>query len=139
MRFRDSGSISFGSSREDPERDCQVRLAHPGGPRTTTFSLAVRKSSWPRWKDERPLHGALEADVELLERLSGREGPLDPGLVARASREATSVASSALAKRSYDHSSCQARSASLGSARVAAAAFRARKRKLSSACFVMPG
>ncbi len=58
-------------------------LPVPGGPSRTTFSRACRKSSWPRCSTTWLADRALEGEVELLERLAGREaGRLDPALAA---------------------------------------------------------
>ena len=58
-------------------------LPVPGGPSRTTFSLACRKSSWPRCSTTGLLDRALEGEVELLQGLAGREaGGLDPALAA---------------------------------------------------------
>src|SRR5262249_46255463 len=112
----------------------------PGGPRRTTLSLAVRKSSWPRWRTsvfctERWKEKSNSSSV----LRAGKRACLIRLSPPCASREATSVCKSSSAKRSYDHSSALARSASFGSARAAAGAFSARNRKASSAEVVTRG
>ncbi len=55
----------------------------PGGPSRTTLSFRGQEVELAEVEDERLLHRALEAEVELLERLAGGEaGLLDPRLAA---------------------------------------------------------
>src|SRR5581483_1168595 len=65
----------------DPERDREVRLASAGRAQKDDVVLRRQEVELAEVQDERLLHRALEAEVELLERLSGREaGGLDPAL-----------------------------------------------------------
>ena len=58
-------------------------LPVPGGPRKTTFSLAVTKSRVPRWAIGVAFEAAGVVEVELLQALAGREpGGADAALAA---------------------------------------------------------
>src|SRR4029079_15779714 len=101
-------------------------LPVPGGPSSTTFSFPARKSSWPRcsaasrrieaWKAKSKSSSVLRA---------GNRACLMRAWPPWLSRLSISVLSSTSAKRSNDHSSARARSASLGGAQRWASASRA--------------
>src|SRR5919198_2478881 len=86
---RATHSVAVAKATRWPARQARMEMAMarwvlpvPGGPNRTTLSLAWRKSSWPRcsttWR-----RTERWKEVELLERLSGREaGGLDPRLAA---------------------------------------------------------
>ena len=78
---RDAVAGQAGADRRARSRGGSCRC--PGGPSRTTFSRPARKSSWPRCRTVSRRDRGLEGEVELLERLAGREpGGLDPGLAA---------------------------------------------------------
>src|SRR5215218_2138612 len=124
-------SVAVAKATRWPARQARIETAIarcvlpvPGGPSRTTFSRACRKSSWPRcsitcflterWKVKSNSSSVLRA---------GKRAALIRDSPPWLSREATSVESTASRKRSWDHSSSRARSASFGAARPAAGAF----------------
>jgi hypothetical protein len=125
-------SLRSSSSR----RPC--RCASPG---RATYSVAVAKATrWPVRQARIPSAIARWLlPVRAQEVRAGKRACLIRASPLCASREATSLASSASAKRSYYHSSTRARSASFGSALAAAGAFSVRKRWASSACVLRAG
>jgi hypothetical protein len=79
-----------GQAGADRQGDREVGLAGPGRAEQQDVLAGVEEVELAEVLDHGLLEGALEAEVELLERFSGREaGSLDPGLaaVAVASRD----------------------------------------------------
>ena len=116
-------SVAVRNSTRWPARQARIPsaiarcvLPVPGGPSRTTFSLACRKSSWPRCSITCFLMRALEGEVELLERLAGGEPcGSDPRLAAvrRPGRRSRSTA----ALRRTAHSSIPLSAGALGELR----------------------
>src|ERR671919_438804 len=72
-----------GEAGADRDRDRQVRLAGPGRPEQHDVVLGVQEVELAEVLDHLLLDRALEGEVELLERLAGREARrLDPVLAA---------------------------------------------------------
>jgi hypothetical protein len=65
-----------GQAGADRERDRQMGLAGPGRPQRDDRVFGVQEVELAEVLDHRLLHRALEAEVELLERLAGREARL---------------------------------------------------------------
>src|SRR5439155_23985875 len=81
-RGREADALA-GEAGTDAERDRQVRLAGAGRAEQDDVVAGGEEVELAEMEDERLLHRALEAEVELLERLAGGEaGLLDPRLAA---------------------------------------------------------
>jgi hypothetical protein len=77
------GDPLAGEAGADRDRDRQVRLAGPGRAEQNDVLARVEEVELAEVLDHLALDGALEAEVELLERLAGREASrLDPALAA---------------------------------------------------------
>jgi hypothetical protein len=77
------GDPLAGEAGAEPERDREMRLARPRRAEQDDVVLGGQEVELAEVEDERLLDRALEAEVELLERLAGGEaGGLDPGLAA---------------------------------------------------------
>src|SRR5204863_587111 len=75
------GDALTGEAGTDPERDREVCLAGAGRAEQDDVVLGGEEVELAEMEDERLLDGALEAEVELLERFAGGEaGLLDPRL-----------------------------------------------------------
>src|SRR6266545_2870216 len=87
---RATHSVAVAKATRLPARQARIPsaiarwlLPVPGGPSRTTLSFRGQEVELAEVEDERLLHRALEAEVELLERLAGGEaGLLDPALAA---------------------------------------------------------
>ena len=72
-----------GQARADRQRDSEVRLAGAGRPEQDHVLAGVQEVQLAEMLDDGLLDAALEGEVELLQRLAGREaGGLDAALAA---------------------------------------------------------